>query len=153
MQAGLLVGGGDERGLAGAVGSEGGVQVELEALGEVVLRLDLGAQEVGGRPCLGEDDAVGLVGELGLKLAGDGLGLVVLLARDLEGDVVGRNGLDLKAVAREVVVPAEEVVGRLAEILRVDVAASGARSLCGAAKTHLPGWGDGLRERHCWRSL
>ena len=123
VEARLLVGGGDKSALAGAVGRERGVQVELEALGEVVLRLDLGAEEVGGGPRLGEDEAVGLVGVLGLELAADEVGLVVLLAGDLEGDVRGRDGLDLEAGAREVEVTAEEVVGRLAEILRVDASA------------------------------
>lgn len=123
VQAGLLVRGRDQRGLAGAVGGERGVQVELEALGKVVLRLDLGAEEVGGGPGLGEDEAVGLVGVLGLQLAGDSLGLVILAAGDLEGDVGRGDSLDLEVGAREVVVLAQQVVGGLAEILRVAKAA------------------------------
>ena len=121
VEAGLLVGGGDERSLSRAVAVDAGVQVEFETFCEVVLSLDLGAELVVGSPGLGEDDTVGLVGVLGLKIAGDSLGLVVLLASNLEGDVGRSDGLDLKAVALEVVVPAQQVVGGLAEILRVDV--------------------------------
>ena len=121
MQAGLLVGGGEESSLASTVGGESGGKVELQALGKVVLGLDLGLDEVVGGPALGEDEAARLVGVLGLKIAGDSLGLVVLLASNLEGDVGRSDGLDLKAVALEVVVPAQQVVGGLAEILRVDV--------------------------------
>jgi len=127
----LLVGGGDKSTLAGAVGSERGVKVKLETLSKVVLCLDLSAEEVGGGPSLCEDEAVGLVGVLGLKLAANEVSLVVLLPRDLEGDVGRGDSLDLEAGAREVEVAAQKVSGRLAKIL--------------------PGWGDGLRERHGWR--
>ena len=119
VEAGLLVGGSDERALAGAVGGERGVQVELEALGKVVLGLDLGLDEVVGGPALGEDEAARLVGVLGLELAVNGTSLFLLLARNLEGDVGGGDGLNLEAVTGEVVVPAQQVVGGLAEILRV----------------------------------
>ena len=119
MQARLLVRRGQERGLAGAVGSEARGKIELEALSNVVLGLDGRLEHVVGSPTLGEDHTVSLVGVLGLKIAGDSLGLVVLLASNLEGDVGRSDGLDLKAVALEVVVPAQQVVGGLAEILRV----------------------------------
>ena len=119
VEARLLVGGGDKSALAGAVGRERGVQVELEALGKVVLRLDLGAEEVGGGPRLGEDEAVGLVGILGLNITADEASLFVLLSSDLESDVGGRDSLDLKVGAREVEVAAQQIVGRLAEILHV----------------------------------
>ena len=117
MQTGLLVGGGQERGLAGAGGSEGGREVKLETLRKVVLGLNLSADEVGGSPALSEDKAMGLVGIFELELARDQL--VVLLAIDLEGDVRRSSSLDLKAVAGEVEVLAQQVVGGLAEILRV----------------------------------
>lgn len=119
MKTRLLVGCGDDSGLARSVGSKRGVQVELETLSEVVLCLDLSAEEVGGSPGLGEDETVGLVGVLGLELASDEVVLLVLLSGDLEGDVGRRDSLDLKVGAREVEVPAQEVIGGLAEILRV----------------------------------
>ena len=117
MEAGLLVDGSKCSRLGATVASKGGVQVELEALGEVVLSLDLGAEGVGGGPRLGEDEAVGLVGVLCLDLAANEVSLSVLGAGDLEGDVGGRGRLRLERGAREVVVLAEEVVGGLAEVL------------------------------------
>ena len=117
VEAGLLVDSRHERALSGALGGERGREVELEALGEVVLSLDLGAEDVGGGPRLGEDEAVGLVGVLCLDLAADEVGLRVLRACDLERDVGGRGGFRLEGGAVEVIVLAQEVVGGLAEIL------------------------------------
>ena len=45
---------------------EDGGGVELEALGDLVLELNLGAERVRGGPGLGEGEAVGLVGVLAL---------------------------------------------------------------------------------------
>ena len=119
METRLLVDGGEQGGLLAAVGEERGAQVELEALREVVLSLNLSAEGVGGCPGLSEDDAVGLIGVLGLDLAVDGVVLGDLVARDAEGDARGSVGLDLERGALEVEVLAQQVVGGLAEILRV----------------------------------
>ena len=70
------------------------------------------------------------------------------LAGDLEGDVGGRGGLDLERDGAEGVVLGEQVVGRLAKVLR---AVSVSRRRRGARRaTYLPGRGNGLgEERHC----
>lgn len=98
------------------VGKEGGGQIELETLGNLVLELDLGLEDVGGRPCLGEHDAVLVVGVLGLNVGSDGSALV-LAASDLEGDTGGGFCLDLKGGARVWVVASQQIVGRLAKVL------------------------------------
>lgn len=134
VETGLLVGGGDERMLVVASASDAGIQVKLKTFGEVVLRLDLGTEDVVGGPHLSEDDAVRLVGVLGLELPGDVLGFVVLLSSDLEGDVGGRDGFDLKAVALDVEVPGQQVVGGLAEILRVRKDEIGASAICSLSR-------------------
>ena len=60
--------------------------------------------------------------------------------------------LDLERGAVEVEVPAQEVVGGLAEILRVihgrSVYRWKATNTAHFMKTNLPGWGNGLREGH-----
>lgn len=117
MQAGLLVGGGEQRRLRTGVGGECGLEVELDTLGDLVVDLNLGLQDVGGRPALGEDEAVGLVEELGLNVTADEARLRVAGARDLEGDIGRRHGLDLELDVVNGEVLAEEVVGRLSEIL------------------------------------
>ena len=118
METGLLVGGGKEGGLLAAVGEEGSGEVELETLGEVVLSLNLSLQDVGSGPSLSEDDAVGLVGVLGLNVGVDVLVLGILRTGDLERDIGRSGGLDLELGAVEVEVTAQEVVGRFTEILR-----------------------------------
>ena len=117
MEAGLLVGGGEESRLRTGVGGEGGRELELDTLGDLVVNLDLGLEDVGGRPGLGEGETVGLVEELGLHITSDELGLGVAVPADLEEDVGGSGGLDLEGDAADGEVPAEEVVGRLSEIL------------------------------------
>ena len=117
MEAGLLVGGGEERGLGTRVGGESSLEVELDALGNLVVDLNLSLQDVGGRPALGEDEAMGLVEELGLDVAADEARLGVARAADLEGDVGGGQGLDLKSDVADGEVLAKKVVGRLSEVL------------------------------------
>lgn len=117
MEAGLLVGGGEQRRLRTGVGGERGLEVELDTLRDLVVNLNLGLQDVGGRPALGEDEAVGLVEELGLNVTADEARLRVAGARDLEGDIGRRHGLDFELDVADGEVLAKEVVGRLSEIL------------------------------------
>ena len=84
----------------------------------MVLSLNLSLQDVGSGPSLGEDDAVGLVGVLGLNVGVDVLVLGILRTGDLERDIGRSGGLDLELGAVEVEVTAQEVVGRFTEILR-----------------------------------
>lgn len=85
VEARLLVRGVHNRALRTLFREERGGEVELEALGHVVLELDLGAEYVRGSPGLGEDEAVGLVEVLGLDIADDAGRLVVAHASNLEG--------------------------------------------------------------------
>lgn len=48
----LLVDGREDGGLLGLGRVKGGSKVELQALGDLVLELDLGTEQVGGGPCL-----------------------------------------------------------------------------------------------------
>lgn len=52
MERGLLVDGSEDGGLGRLGRVEGGSEVELQALGDLVLELNLGAEEVGGGPGL-----------------------------------------------------------------------------------------------------
>ena len=117
MEAGLLVGGGEESRLRTGVGGEGGRELELDTLGDLVVNLDLGLEDVARRPGLGERQAVGLVEELGLDVAADEGRLCVAVAANLEGHVRGRDGLHLESDTVQWVVLAQEVIGGLAEIL------------------------------------
>ena len=81
----LLVDGVDERGFLDLLREEGGGQIDLETLGNLVFELDLGLEDIGGCPRLGEHDTVLEVRVLSLNVGGDGRALV-LAAGDLEGD-------------------------------------------------------------------
>ena len=81
----------------------------------------------------------------------------VTVSVDLEGDVRGRRGFNLERGTVEVVVFAEEVIGGLAKVLCTHIhayiaSAGGKKKFTpDAAKkveTNLPGWGNGLRQRH-----
>jgi len=128
VKARLLVGGTEEDRFCVLLGVEDGCGVELEALGNLVLELDLVAERVVGGPGLSDGQAVGLVGVLALEVTRDVRRFRVTVTVDLEGDVRGGRGFDLEGGTVEVVVLAEEVIGGLAEVL--------------------PGWGNGLRQRH-----
>lgn len=114
----LLVGRVEERALGTLVGKKGGVEIKLEALGNLVLELDGGAEGIRGSPGLGEGETVGLVGELGLDVTVNVAGFCVTGTSNFEGDVGGGGGFHLKRSAMDVVVLAEEVVGGLAKVLR-----------------------------------
>lgn len=142
----MLVGGVDESSLGALVGEEGGAEVDLEALGDLVLNLDLGAEDVGGSPGLGDGQAVLAVSPLGLDVTVDGIGPGVTAASDLEGDTGRSVCLDFKAGAIVVVVLSKEVVGGLAEILQMPSEVAWIQ--CYVLATNLPGRGNGLRKSH-----
>ena len=117
METALLVDGAEDGGLGTLLGGERGGEVKLETLGNLVLELDGVAEDVGGGPGLGDGEAVGLVGPLTLEVTGDDVGLAVLVACDLEGDVGRGDGLDLEGGAVEGVLLVQEVIGGLAKVL------------------------------------
>jgi hypothetical protein len=117
VEAGLLVGSSDDSRLLALLREERGSQVELEALGDVVLELNLGAEDVGGGPGLGEDEAVLPVDVLGLNITGNDVALVVTSTSNAEGRVGRSQGLDFEGDTVEWVVLAEQVARRLAEVL------------------------------------
>lgn len=71
VEAWLLVGRAEVHRLCALVRVERGGGVELEALGDLVLELDLGAERVVGGPSLGDGETVDLVGVFALEVAGD----------------------------------------------------------------------------------
>jgi hypothetical protein len=146
----LLVRAGDNRRLLVLLRVERGRQVELEALGNVVLDLDLGAEDVRGCPRLGEDEAVGLVRVLGLDVARNAVALRVTHTSDAEGRVALGLGLDLERRAVEGEVFAEQVAGRLAQVLRAPLV-SASQKLTSRCIVHLPRRRNGLGKRHLLR--
>ena len=66
MQAGLLVRSTEEDRLCVLLRIEDGRRIELEAFGDLVFELDLGAERVGGGPGLGEGETVDFVRVFGL---------------------------------------------------------------------------------------
>lgn len=58
MERGLLVDGSEDGSLGRLGGVEGGSEVELQALGDLVLELNLGAEEVGSGPGLSRVSSV-----------------------------------------------------------------------------------------------
>jgi hypothetical protein len=117
VDAGLLVGGVNDGRLGLGVRVEGGVQVNLEASSNLVLKLNGILEGIGSRPCLSENKTVFLVGELGLELALDFVRLCVAAASNTEGNAGRSLGLDFEVGSRVVVVLAQKVVGGLAKIL------------------------------------
>lgn len=140
VQTGLLVGSVDNGGLATGLGQQRGVQVQLETLGDLVLKLDGRSEDVGGSPSLSEGQAVLGVGVLALQVARDAVGLVVAGTSDLEGDVRGSLGLDLQRSAKDGEVLGQQVVRRLAEILLLYYYFFGISILATSAKREISFW-------------
>lgn len=103
-------------GVLGAVGHNGGVQLTLEAWSQQLGQLKLGAQGVGVVPALGQGQAGGLVGVLGLHRGGNGI-VLRGLALDGESDTVRSGGLDVHGSGAQVEeVLGKQVVGRLLDV-------------------------------------
>lgn len=119
MHTRLLVDSIDECRLGALLRVEDAGHVELEALGDLVLELELSAEGVGGGPGLGDDETLLIVGILGLQVAIDCGRARIARATDAEGDAGGGFGLDFKRGAEDGEVLAQEVVGALAEVLNV----------------------------------
>jgi len=112
----LLVDGSKDSRLLGLGGVKSSSEVQFQSLGDLVLQLDLGSEEVGGGPGLGEGQAVLEVDVLSLNVTSDGGRVGITDTSDLEDDV-GRGGsLDLKGDTVGWVVLDEEVGSGLAEI-------------------------------------
>lgn len=120
VDAQLLVLGTDLGVLLAIVGEVASSDIDLQALGSLVLNLDLGGEMVTSGPCLGDSQAVLVVDILGLELTGDVTSLVVLVTKDVEGNVVGGDGLELELGLADGEVLGEEIVGGLAEISEGD---------------------------------
>ena len=58
----------------------------FQALGKIVVKLELRLEDVGGGPGFGQDEAVLVVGVLGLDVIADALRLGVVQTCDLEGN-------------------------------------------------------------------
>ena len=93
MKARLFIGRTEEDRLCALLGVKSGSSVELEALGDLVLELDLGAERVVGGPGLSDGEAVGFVVVFALDVAGDVARFGVTGPVDFEGDV--RRGRSL----------------------------------------------------------
>ena len=100
------------------LGVKARVEVNLEAVDDLVVELDVGKEGVCVVPSLGEGNAVFAVGVLRLDVADDGA-LGGLVTSDLEDDVRGRRGLHLKEGVADGEVLAKEVVGGLSKVLLV----------------------------------
>ena len=95
VNARLLVGRAEEHRLCVLIRVKGGGGVELEALGYLVLELNLGAERIVGGPGLSDGQAVNLVRVFALEVAGDVGRFRITDTVDLEGDVRGGGGFDL----------------------------------------------------------
>lgn len=95
----------------------GGAKVKFQALCEVVVELALSLDHVGGRPRLGEDDALCRVRILGFDIAIDIWRLGVLTTKDLEDDAGRSFGLDFKRYCRGKVL-GQQVIGGLPDVLQ-----------------------------------
>jgi len=93
------------------------VDINFETLCEVVLELEVRLEHVVRRPRLGKRHTVLGVSVLSLQVALDET-LLVAVAHDAEGDGRGRTCLDLEEGAVEGEILGQEVVRRLADILR-----------------------------------
>ena len=77
VDIGLLVDGVEQGRSVSSLGCQRGREVEFQALGKIGVELELRLEDVGGGPGFGQDEAVLVVGVLGLGVTGDALRLGV----------------------------------------------------------------------------
>lgn len=100
------------------------VNVNFQALCEAVIELDVRLEDVCRRPRLGKRQPVLGISVLGLQVAFDATLGSVALAHDAEADGRGRACLHLKVGAVVGIVLGQQVIRRLADILRRRVSTS-----------------------------
>ncbi len=134
----------------GILGMEARSKVDLEAVDDLVVELDVREEGVGVVPGLSEGEAMLTVGVLCLDVADDNA-LAGLVPGDLEDDVRGRRGLDLEECVANGVLLAEEVERGLSKVLLklFVVRVRPRRPPLKEEFSYLPGWGNGLGNRHC----
>ena len=91
--------------------------LELQALGDVVLQLNVVAEHIGSRPGLRESQTLLAVGPARLQVAADGRRLVVVQTQHFEGHTRGRARLHLQGRAVDRVVLTKDVGRGLTEVL------------------------------------
>ena len=119
VKAGLLVCGSRQGGLGTLLRQQGGGEVELQTLGNLVLELNLSPEHIRGRPGLGKSETVVFEVVLGLDVAGDS-GLGIPDEGYLEVHAGGRGGPDFGSSAVDGEILAEEVIGGFSGILKAE---------------------------------
>lgn len=119
VKTGLLVDGSQQSGLGAFLGQQSGSEVELQALGNLVLELNLSAKHVRGCPGLGECQTMVLEVVLGLDVASYS-SLRIPDEGNLEAYAGRRGGLHIESGAVDGEILAEEVVGGLSKVLKAE---------------------------------
>ena len=96
---------------------QGSRELKLQAVDNVIVKLDVGEQVVGVGPALGESDAVLAIGIFCLRCCSDRSEVIWLATRDLESHIGGGSGLDLEGSRANREILAQQIVGGLAEVL------------------------------------
>ena len=86
VDTGLLVDSVEQDRFFSGLGCQRGRETEFQALGKIVVKLKLRLEDVGSGPGFGQDEAVLVVGVLGLNVTADALRLGVAQTRNLEGN-------------------------------------------------------------------
>jgi len=105
----LLEGDVEQAAVDSLFGMQARVSFELKTLCELVFDLQLGAEDVVGRPRVREDSSIFWVTIFALEVTGDVTGLRVAGAIHTEGDIGGSLSLDFQANGVEWEIPTEEV--------------------------------------------
>lgn len=107
MKTGLLVDEVQESALGTLIGGDRRIDINLEALGELVVNLHKGFESVGSRPRVGEGETVSFVRVLRLDVTDNEVRLGSLYAGDFESDAGWRSCLNLEPGLAEGIVLAE----------------------------------------------
>jgi hypothetical protein len=91
--------------------------LELQAVGELIFDLQLGPEDIGGGPGVGENGSIFGVRVFGLEVTSDQAGLGVLSSSNTEGHIGGGLGFDFQTKGVEWIVTTKEVVGAFSKIL------------------------------------
>jgi len=138
VKTGLLISSIHQRRLGTFLREQLSVQVKFQSLGDLVLQLDSGAEDIGSGPRLCEGQSIFGIVVFRFHVTRDAERLVITHSSNFECHIGGGFSFDFKGSAEDGEVLAQQVVGRLSEVLHTQSNTSVTRFKLGGRREYIP---------------